>query len=285
MQQEKKYPIGGYAPGNYHRTCCVCKVNFQGDKRAVECEPCALEGKAKFDAMSPEEQNAMMKKNAAVANYMFSGPLSPERDLIYRIVEQWGNAVEMPNMEQWLKDYAVSKQPASGPRWVKCADRLPGINTPVKWKNHLGYEMKTIASIKDTGCSLWELVDMQWYDESPADEQPVISQDAHEKEVMMQAFDKVRKLFEGRQWVMDGRGPYGWNDDRYQQEVRLMYDEFDVLQKETWKNIQSKSFEYRHAIIADYKADQSGNEAVDVDELWDEHSELIDEDIDSHRNN
>jgi hypothetical protein len=33
-----------------------------------------------------------------------------------------------------------------------------------------------------------------------------VSQDAHEKEIMMQAFARVRQIFEGRQWVMDGRG-------------------------------------------------------------------------------
>jgi hypothetical protein len=33
--------------------------------------------------------------------------LSPEKDLILRIIEQWGNAATMPEMEQWLKDYAA----------------------------------------------------------------------------------------------------------------------------------------------------------------------------------
>lgn len=87
--------------------------------------------------------------------------------------------------------------------------------------------------------------------ESPA-EQPVVSQDAHEKEVMMQAFDKVRRLFEGREWIMEGRGSYPYNDDRYKEEVRYMYDEFDQLQKDTWANIKSKSVEYREKIIAEY---------------------------------
>jgi hypothetical protein len=41
VKQEKKYPIGGYAPGNYTCKCCICSCNFQGDKRAVQCEPCA----------------------------------------------------------------------------------------------------------------------------------------------------------------------------------------------------------------------------------------------------
>lgn len=42
MTPEPKYPIGGYAPGNYFCTCCICGDQFQGDKRAVQCEPCAV---------------------------------------------------------------------------------------------------------------------------------------------------------------------------------------------------------------------------------------------------
>ena len=36
------YPIGGYAPGNYMCMCTTCKQQFKGDKRAVQCEPCAI---------------------------------------------------------------------------------------------------------------------------------------------------------------------------------------------------------------------------------------------------
>ena len=39
---EIKYPIGGYAPGNYSNTCLECQESFIGDKRAVQCEPCAI---------------------------------------------------------------------------------------------------------------------------------------------------------------------------------------------------------------------------------------------------
>jgi hypothetical protein len=41
-QEEAKYPIGGYAPGYYGCTCVTCKKEFTGDKRAVQCEPCAI---------------------------------------------------------------------------------------------------------------------------------------------------------------------------------------------------------------------------------------------------
>jgi hypothetical protein len=42
LYEEPKYPIGGYAPGNYMCNCSTCKTQFQGDKRAVQCEPCAI---------------------------------------------------------------------------------------------------------------------------------------------------------------------------------------------------------------------------------------------------
>lgn len=115
---EKKYPIGGYAPGNYHNRCSTCERSFFGDKQAVQCEPCALEAKARFDALPIEEQMQLIKRNGQIAQVLFERPVSPERDLILRIIEQWGNAMQMDNMEQWLKDYAATKaQPRTG--WVK----------------------------------------------------------------------------------------------------------------------------------------------------------------------
>lgn len=35
------YPFHGYAPGNYMNFCFNCRQQFEGDKRAVRCEPCA----------------------------------------------------------------------------------------------------------------------------------------------------------------------------------------------------------------------------------------------------
>ena len=42
QQEERKYPIGGYAPGNYTCNCVTCKQEFMGDKYARQCEPCAI---------------------------------------------------------------------------------------------------------------------------------------------------------------------------------------------------------------------------------------------------
>lgn len=41
--EETKYPIGGFAPGNYMCECVTCKHDFLADKLAVQCETCAIE--------------------------------------------------------------------------------------------------------------------------------------------------------------------------------------------------------------------------------------------------
>jgi lipoate synthase len=37
-----KYPIGGFAPGNYSGTCVNCEEEFIGDKYARQCLFCAI---------------------------------------------------------------------------------------------------------------------------------------------------------------------------------------------------------------------------------------------------
>jgi hypothetical protein len=43
--------------------------------------------------------------------YPIEPALSPEQELIYRIVEQWGNVINMPKMVGWLKEYAAQQAP------------------------------------------------------------------------------------------------------------------------------------------------------------------------------
>lgn len=68
----------------------------------------------------------------------------------------------------------------------------------------------------------------------------------------MTGFDRVRKAFAMREWIMEGRGSYPYNDDRYKEEVRYLFDEVEEIIKETWAHVNSKSFEYRQQIIAQY---------------------------------
>jgi hypothetical protein len=110
---QNKYPIGGYAPGNYTCICCICGKEFQGDKRAIHCELCAI-----------KTVKTIAMEGGGVPDLMLDegGPISPELELIYRILEQWGNKIEMPNMEGWLKEYAVKNAPTSAV-WVKGAPK------------------------------------------------------------------------------------------------------------------------------------------------------------------
>lgn len=74
MSSDRKYPIGGYAPGGYQNKCCNCGKMFIGDKRAIQCEPCAVaadewynslstEERAKFDKERKDEFDQFMKDN------------------------------------------------------------------------------------------------------------------------------------------------------------------------------------------------------------------------------
>ena len=60
MENKSKYPIGGYAPGNYMCNCTTCKTQFQGDKRAVQCEPCAVK-------MVEEQVQTLIENNRKIA--------------------------------------------------------------------------------------------------------------------------------------------------------------------------------------------------------------------------
>jgi hypothetical protein len=41
VSDERPWPLGGYAPGNYTCKCVRCGNQFEGDKRAYECLECA----------------------------------------------------------------------------------------------------------------------------------------------------------------------------------------------------------------------------------------------------
>lgn len=94
---EKKYPIGGYAPGNYHCKCWKCGADFTGDKRAVECEPCAIESKARFDAMTPAQQESVIKSNIDIWN---------------KLVNKWGADQLNPDLLKVFQDAEATKESA-----------------------------------------------------------------------------------------------------------------------------------------------------------------------------
>lgn len=69
MENKSKYPIGGHAPGNYMCNCTTCKTQFQGDKRAVQCEPCAVkmveeQKQHLIDIMKADEESGLYEEAA-----------------------------------------------------------------------------------------------------------------------------------------------------------------------------------------------------------------------------
>lgn len=80
-----------------------------------------------------------------------------------------------------------------------------------------------------------------------------------EKEVLINAFSKIRDLFKGRTWLMEGRGSYPYDDEKYKEEVKYLMEEFEEIEKNVWANIKTKTFEYRDKIIADYIIEQQKN--------------------------
>jgi hypothetical protein len=80
---EKKYPIGGYAPGNYHNRCSTCERSFFGDKRSVQCESCAVESLREilrpYDQATPQgigwvKANKYDISKGGLLFYRFDGP-------------------------------------------------------------------------------------------------------------------------------------------------------------------------------------------------------------------
>ena len=70
-----------------------------------------------------------------------------------------------------------------------------------------------------------------------------------ERETLIKAFAKIQELFDGREWLTESRGAYPYDDEKYKQEVRFILDEFKAIKNDVWRQIRSKSFEYKDMII------------------------------------
>jgi hypothetical protein len=77
QEEPKKYPIGGYAPGNYRCTCVTCKTKFMGDKRAVQCEPCAI----KMTQEEPKQKIIASEEDAKIFVEAIKNPPAPNEEL------------------------------------------------------------------------------------------------------------------------------------------------------------------------------------------------------------
>lgn len=78
MPEEKKYPIGGYAPGNYYGTCSTCNEEYQGDKRAFQCESCGTKSQKEYDALTDEEKEERIRKNIEAYNQFIKEHRDPK---------------------------------------------------------------------------------------------------------------------------------------------------------------------------------------------------------------
>jgi hypothetical protein len=60
QEEPKQYPMGSFASGNYwHKECVTCKKEFMGDKRAVQCESCAIELTKQFTQKEPKQEKGL----------------------------------------------------------------------------------------------------------------------------------------------------------------------------------------------------------------------------------
>ncbi len=75
-----------------------------------------------------------------------------------------------------------------------------------------------------------------------------------EREELIKAFDAIRMEFEGRKWLMEGRGNYRYDDEKYKEEVRYIMDAFNEINGNLWRKIKSKTFEYRNSIESPLKS-------------------------------
>jgi hypothetical protein len=85
-----KYPIGGYAPGNYTCNCITCKKQFIGDKRAVQCKDCAIEIERsiiinKVESILYTEKE--VKELCGLAMIFGCG----KKEYSYKLIDEWFN--------------------------------------------------------------------------------------------------------------------------------------------------------------------------------------------------
>jgi hypothetical protein len=169
---EKKYPIGGYAPGNYQCTCATCDKEFQGDKQAVQCEPCAIYDKERFDAMTQNEQKELLRRNSMIAHLMFvyagAGDQIVANQLSGMPLEE---AIFQAGYSAGV-DFQKERTP-TGAVWEKANERLPKEAGPITWRwldKKAAYSgFNGTAFIYDKGgaqVNMLYAIEIEWLDES-----------------------------------------------------------------------------------------------------------------------
>lgn len=91
--QDNKYPIGGFAPGNYSNKCATCGKSFMGDKMARQCEPCAIE-------MVGEDELLKIVYEEATLKNLGSNPQGTRMDIIYLAMKMYAAQQSQQAWEQ-----------------------------------------------------------------------------------------------------------------------------------------------------------------------------------------
>jgi hypothetical protein len=117
---------GGWAPGDYHQCCHICRCEFIGDKRAITCADCAYEANATTAQSGsplvdgPEGELARLKEAviSALTGYEDGWhKLRSERD---ELKAKLADIAGLPEKWRWLYEHPSYKALAA----VRCADEL-----------------------------------------------------------------------------------------------------------------------------------------------------------------
>lgn len=83
--REPKWPVGGFAPGNYIARCRSCDHQFTGmDKRAYQCFPCAVDHlhndlfETRKKLVTVEKENGVLKDAIQIINRVIQIPQGSE---------------------------------------------------------------------------------------------------------------------------------------------------------------------------------------------------------------
>jgi hypothetical protein len=97
---EYKYPLGGYFPGNYSGKCRTCNESFAGDKRAYQCEKCAVE---KFINGEDKEDKKVLSISQAATEYAVEYGLSNKAMSMSKAFE--AGAYSDSAREHWFNEF------------------------------------------------------------------------------------------------------------------------------------------------------------------------------------
>ncbi|MFA6889285.1 MAG: hypothetical protein WC254_07360 [Candidatus Woesearchaeota archaeon] len=170
--------------------------------------------------ITDEEKNIAMKKIVTTYNRKYYKMNDAQREFFEQGFEE---------CFEWMREKQTTAE-VEEKKELPCADGCH--NCGFHYVNHVACN----APIACQGGKAW----------TPEQPDAVVED---EKEALIKAFAEVQKCFEGREWLMQGRGCYTFDDDKYKEEVRYIMDEFNAITTNLWRQIKSKSFDYKDAII------------------------------------